>query len=61
MLKRLVYMQASTLWGSDQRSERITAGRTPVSATCIYTPYDGGEVGSYLGFDESFVEGRVRS
>lgn len=28
---------------------------------CIYTPYDRGEVGSYLGFDESSVERRVRS
>lgn len=26
-----------------------------------YTPYDRREVGSYLGFDESFVEGRVWS
>lgn len=27
---------------------------------CVqYTPNDRGEVGSYLGFDESFVEGRV--
>lgn len=32
-----------------------------ISRTVSYTPYDRREVGSYLGFDESFVEGRVWS
>lgn len=32
-----------------------------ISRIDSYTPYDRREVGSYLGFDESFVEGRVWS
>lgn len=31
------------------------------SSPAVYTPYDGGEVRSNLGLDESFVEGSVWS
>lgn len=43
------------------RETNLKSNQQSVTLIAVHTPYDGGEVGSNLGLDESFVEGSVWS